>query len=87
MQIVNAEEVEGVIMVALPVEMVEELQIGAGSPVKLSVADGGVLMRRVRPRGKHTLAELISGSDPRAFDRTPEDDEWFNAPPVGNEII
>jgi hypothetical protein len=40
-----------------------------------------------KKRSKYTLDELMEKSDPRAFERTKEDEEWFNSPPVGRELL
>ena len=85
MQIVNVKEIEGTMMVALPVEIVDELRLSKGSPVHLTVEEGSVVLRAPRPR--YPLAQRIADSDPRAFERTKEDEEWFDSPPVGAELI
>ena len=85
MQIVNVKEIEGTMMVALPVEIVDELRLSKGSPVNLTVEEGPVVLRTPGPR--YPLAQRIADSDPRAFERTKEDEEWFDSPPVGAELI
>jgi antitoxin ChpS len=86
MQRVNLEEVGGTMVIALPPEIVDELHLTAGSSVSLALQGDALVMRRGR-RSKYTLQELIDKSDPRAFERTKEDDEWFNSPPVGRELL
>lgn len=41
--------------------------------------------KRRQKRKKQTLEEIIKTTPPEAWKRTPEDDEWLNAPPVGRE--
>ena len=80
-------EAEGAMLVALPTEIIEELGLSAGSSVRLSVEDRTVVVGPVRRRSKYSLEQRIADSDPRAFEQTPEDEEWFNSPPVGRELI
>lgn len=86
MQKVNLEEIGGTMVIALPTEIVDELHLTAGSSVSLAVQGDALVVRRGR-RSRYTLQELIDKSDPRAFERTWEDDEWFDSPPIGRELL
>lgn len=87
MQKANVEDVGGTMVIALPADIVEQLQLTAGSSVNLAIEGESLVVRRGRRRGKYTLQELLDKSDPRAFERTPEDEEWLNSPSVGRELI
>ena len=74
-------------MLAVPPAMLDQLQLKAGSTVGLAV-EGDRLILEAQKKPKYTLEELLVKSDYSApLERTEEDLEWLNAPPVGRELI
>jgi antitoxin ChpS len=81
----NLRKVGGSVMLALPPAILELLHLRAGATVGLSV-DGGRLVIEPGPRPHYTLEELLARCDPSA-ERSDEEREWLEAPPVGREIL
>jgi len=86
MQRTSLEEVGGAVVLTLPEDILHQLQLAAGVEVDLAM-DGDALVVRAKGRPKYDLNELLDNTDPRAFDRTEEDWEWLNSPPVGRELL
>ncbi len=77
--------VNGAVVVELPFELLQELQVAAGDPVQLRVDSSSLALSRLQtPR--YTLDELLSQCD---FSIPPsvEEREWLDAPAVGREVI
>ena len=87
MQKVQLEEVNGTVVLALPPSVLKRLRLRAGSEVELDVDVDTLLLVKSGTKSHPTLDELIAMSDPAAFERTPEDLEWLNSPPVGRELL
>jgi len=83
---VSVQDVGGTLMVEVPTEWVEELNLVPGAKLQVSLRHGGLEVRP-RRRPKYRLADLISNSDPRAFEQTEEDREWHRSGPVGRELL
>ena len=83
----HLEEVNGSFMLVLPPTIVDRLKLKAGSEVEVAVEEGTILVRSSSPRKRHQLADLLAQSEPSAFERTDNDREFFNSPPVGRELI
>jgi antitoxin ChpS len=74
-------------MLAVPPAILDQLHLKAGATVGLAV-EGDRLVLSPQKKPKYTLEELLAKSDYSAsIERTEEDLEWFNAPPVGRELI
>ena len=86
MQRVNLEAIGDTVVLALPENILRELQLAAGAEVGLAV-DGDSLVITRHPRVRYKLDDLLDNTDPRAFERTAEDWEWVNSPPVGRELL
>lgn len=86
MQRASLEEIGGAVVLALPENILHELHLAAGAEVDLAV-DGEALVVRRKGRKKYKLDDLLDNTDPRAFERTAEDWEWVNSPPVGRELL
>jgi antitoxin ChpS len=87
MHTTNLRKVGGSVMLAVPPAMLDQLQLKAGSTVGLAV-EGDRLILEAQKKPKYTLEELLVKSDYSApLERTEEDLEWLNAPPVGRELI
>jgi len=82
----HLEEVNGTVMIAVPPAILDRLQLSVGSEVEVDLAEQSLVLRPVSDRASR-LAELIATSDPLAFERTEEDWEWLNSPPMGRELI
>ena len=81
----NLTELRGSVVLCVPTEIVEKLQLRPGAAVGVSV-EGGRLIVDPKPRPHYTLAELLAESD---YSRplSPEEREWIDAPCVGGELI
>ena len=69
----NLRKVGGSVMLALPPALLDLL------------IESGHLVIEPHPRPRYTLDELVAQCDVSAL--SPEDREWLEAPPVGNEIL
>lgn len=77
--------VGGSVMMAIPKALLETLGVSANAKLDLTVEEGK-LVAVPRKRPKYTLDELIAEWDPWP-ERTVEEQEWLDSPPVGKEII
>ncbi|WP_029011181.1 AbrB/MazE/SpoVT family DNA-binding domain-containing protein [Azospirillum halopraeferens] len=84
MHTTNLRRVGGSIMLAVPPALLDLLHLEAGARVGLNV-DNGRLIVEPRPRPRYTLDELLARCDAGAA-LSPEDREWIDAPPSGNEL-
>lgn len=85
MHTTNLRKVGGSVMLAVPPALLELLQIGAGAKVGLAVENGRLIVEpQVRPR--YTLDELLAQCD-SSVEASPEDREWLDAKPVGDELL
>jgi len=83
----NLRKVGGSVMLAVPPAILDQLHLRAGATVGLAV-EGGRLVLSPQVRPKYTLEELLAKSDYSApLERTEEELEWLNSPPVGRELI
>jgi len=82
----HLEEVNGIVMLVLPPIILDRLQKSGSSEIDVELAEQSLVLRPASDRASR-LAELIATSDPLAFERTEEDLEWLNSPPVGRELI
>ena len=85
MHTTNLRKVGGSIMLAVPPVLLNLLRLKAGSTVAVDV-EGGRLIVEPRQRKRYTLDELLAASD-YSQARTPEEQEWLDAPPVGRELL
>jgi len=71
---------------AIPVQILSMLNIGAGSQVNVNVVDGKLV---VEPNAKphFTLAELLAQCSEENMALTAEDREWLDTKPVGKETL
>ena len=83
----NLRKVGGSVMLAVPPAILDQLQLKAGATVGLAV-EGDQLILKPQKRPKYTVEELLAQCDYSApLERSEEDFEWLNAPPVGRELI
>ena len=85
MHTTNLRKVGGSVMLAVPPVLLNLLQLKAGATVAVNV-EGGRLVVEAKPKRRYTMAELLAKSD-YTQPRTPEEQEWLDAPPVGRELI
>lgn len=78
-------KVGGSVMLAVPPVLLNLLQLKAGTTVAVDVEDGRLVIE-ARPKRRYTMAELLAESD-YSQPRTPEEQEWLDAPPVGRELL
>ena len=74
----------GSVMVAVPKPFLAQANLGPGSQVSVSVANGSIMLSPVGPR--YTLKELLAKGNSRRRPSRAER-EWQNAAPVGKEVI
>jgi antitoxin ChpS len=71
-------------MLAVPRPILDLLRLEAGDTVGLSVEDGCLIVQPAfKPR--YTLDELLAQCKPGTV-ISPEDREWLDVPPVGQEL-
>ncbi len=85
MHTTNLRKVGGSIMLAVPPALLDVLHLAAGARVGLAV-DNGRLVVELAARPRYTLDELLAQCDPAA-DPAPDDQGWFDAKPVGRELL
>ncbi len=74
--------------IRLPKILSEEIGISNGSPIDITVRDGGLFIKPIAKGRRYTLKELLA-QVPEGYERRTDEDvqEWLNAPSVGKEII
>lgn len=82
---VTLRKLGGSVVMAVPVQILTMLHIGAGSHVNVNVVDGKLVIEpRVKPH--FTLAELLAQCSDENMALTDEDREWLDTRPVGKEM-
>jgi len=85
MHTTNLRKVGGSVMLAVPPAILDLLCLNAGAKVGLAV-DNGRLVVEPQPRRRYALDELLAQCDGTS-ELTPEEKEWLDAGPVGNELL
>jgi len=85
MHTTNLRKVGGSVMLAVPPAMLDQLQLKAGATIGLAV-QGDSLVLKPHRKPRYTLDELLAKCD-YSQPRTPEEQEWLDAPPVGRELL
>jgi len=82
---VTLRKLGGSVVMAVPVQILTMLHIGAGSQVNVTVVDGKLV---IEPRAKphFTLAELLAQCSDENMALTDDDREWLDTRPVGKEM-
>ncbi len=75
----------GSVVVAIPPALLQVLSLAPGSVIGMTV-DAGRLVLEKRAKPRYTLDELMNLCDLTATPDGQEQD-WFDAPPVGREVI
>jgi antitoxin ChpS len=78
-------EEDGDVVLALPSELLNMLQLKAGARVGVSVENGRLIIER-NPRPHYTVEELLAESD-YSQPMTAAEREWVDAPAIGGELI
>jgi len=78
-------KVGGSVMLAVPKNILDTLDLRAGAQVSIDIQDGRLLVDP-KPRPRYTVDELLAGSDYSKPQRR-EDREWVDAGPVGRELL
>lgn len=83
---VTLRKLGGSVVMALPMQILNMLHIGAGSQVGVNVVDGKLI---IEPKAKpyFTLAELLAQCNEANMALTDEDREWLDTHPVGKELL
>ena len=76
-------KVGGSTMLAIPPGILDAMNLSAAEAVDLSVEDGALVVKRVRPH--YTLDQLLAECGRRGR-ASKEDRAWLNALPVGREL-
>jgi len=85
MHTTNLRKVGGSVMLAVPPAILDLLHLHPGETVGLTVEDGRLVIEpTVKPR--YTLDELLAQCDGSA-EISPEDRDWLDEKPLGNELI
>ncbi len=84
MHTVSVQEQDGSLIIAVPAELAEQLDLRAGATVDLQAEQGRIAIGR--KRSKYSLDQLMSQCD---FSKpmSAEEQEWLNAPVVGREVL
>ncbi len=85
MHITSLRKVGGSVMLAVPPALLDVLDLVAGNKVAL-VIDNGRLVMEPQTKSRYTLHELFAQCDPSAV-MTVEERIWFEAQPVGEELL
>ena len=81
----NLRKVGGSVMLAIPPAILDLLHLEVGATVGLAV-EGEQLIVHAQVRPRYTLSELLEASN-YSLARTPEEQEWLDAPPAGRELL
>lgn len=83
---VTLRKLGGSVVMAVPMQILSMLHIGAGSQVNVNVVDGKLV---IEPKAKphFTLAELLTQCNEENMALTAEDREWLDTKPVGKETL
>jgi antitoxin ChpS len=85
MHTTNLRKVGGSVMLVIPPVLLNLLHLKADAAVAVDVQDGRLIVEP-KPRPRYTMEELLAASD-YSQPRTPEEQEWLDAPPVGRELL
>ena len=85
MHITSLRKVGGSIMLAVPPALLDVLDLDVGAKVGLGVHNGCLIVEP-QVRRRYTLEELLAQCDISA-DFTPDEKEWFDAKPIGEELF
>ena len=83
MATVTLHEQNGTMMMAIPQEYANRLQLTEGSAIDVSV-EGDELI--ARPAGEYSLDQLLR-EHAEIMDQLDDNSEWVSAPAVGGELI
>ena len=78
-------KVGGSVMLVVPPAFLDQLNLQAGSTVRLAI-DQGCLVVHPSARPRYTVSELLAASD-YAAPQGKEDREWVDAPSAGDEPL
>ena len=84
MHTTNLRKVGGSIMLAVPPALLDRLKLRAGAKVELDVENGRLVIKP-KARPSYSLNELLAQCDDTGTE-LPEDREWIDAEPIGNEL-
>lgn len=85
-KIANLRQVGGSVMLAVPPVMLEQLDLSAGSTVKMTIDRDSLIVKPAEKRPAYTLEELLAQCDPGA-PLSDEDRQWLSDSPRGREIL
>lgn len=78
-------KVGGSMMLAVPPALLDLLELRAGATVGVTIDDGRLIVEP-RPRRRYALDELLAECDATAG-RDPDEHEWLETGPVGDELL
>lgn len=85
MHTTHLRKVGGSVMLAVPPILLDLLNLRAGVKVGLVVENGCLIIQSKR-RPSYTLDELLAQCEETAV-AAPEDCDWLEAQPIGNELL
>jgi antitoxin ChpS len=85
MHTTNLRKVGGSVMLAVPPELLDILQLQPGAKVGIAVESGRLIVEP-RQRQRYTLNELLAQCDPKAR-RSKEERAWVSSKRTGGELI
>ena len=85
MHTTNLRRVGGLIVLAVPPALLDNLHLRPGAKVELTVR-GGRLVVEPQQKPRYTLAELFAKCNPKAL-RGKEEREWLDGKHSGRELV
>ena len=69
----------------IPKAVVESIGLHLNQEVDIEAINGKIIITPIKKKKEYKLEELLSQCKPGSMKLTKEDQEWFNAEPVGKE--
>ncbi len=78
-------KVGGSTMLSVPPVLLDTLDLKAGATVGIAIEDGHLVINPI-PRPSYTLDELLARCHTTTEPAPPEEKEWLDSSPIGNEL-
>ena len=83
MLITTVKDINGSPHIAIPADLLEQIQLPIGSSVSINIEGNKITIAKSAPH--YSLDELLAGM-PDDLIQSSEDQEWLEASPVGREL-
>jgi len=83
MVITTVKDINGCPHIAIPADLLKQIQLPIGSPVSINIEGNNILITKSAPH--YRLDELLAGM-PDDLLLSSEEREWLEAAPVGREL-